>query len=181
MSTAAACSARGRRAHEVFTAWAKMSAAAASAVRIRWAYTRRVIAGSAWPGRAATTCTGTRDSSKVVACPQGRQGRPFRLPHHVRSWVWFDLACFQARPSAMSRHLSRRAERGKQAGPVSGGRGEEWLRLPTAGIASEPGQDQRPGLGRVGEIDLGVSLRVVPFLGPTSAREPSLTTFQTPC
>ena len=29
------------------TAWAKMSAAAASAVRITWAYTRKVIAGSA--------------------------------------------------------------------------------------------------------------------------------------
>ena len=38
-----------------FTAWAKMSAAAASAERITWAYTRRVMAGSAWPKRAATT------------------------------------------------------------------------------------------------------------------------------
>ena len=34
-----------------FTAWAKMSAAAASAERITWAYTRSVIAGSAWPSR----------------------------------------------------------------------------------------------------------------------------------
>jgi hypothetical protein len=53
--------------YAAFTAWAKMSAAAASAVRITWAYTRRVIAGPAWPSRAATTWTGTPESSGVVA------------------------------------------------------------------------------------------------------------------
>ena len=31
--------------HAAFTAWAKMSAAAASALRITWAYTRGVITG----------------------------------------------------------------------------------------------------------------------------------------
>src|SRR6516225_2564937 len=41
---------------------------------------------------------------------------------------------------------------------VVSGRGEEWLRLPAGGVAGEPGQDQRPGLGGVGEVDLGVSL-----------------------
>src|SRR5215475_15170000 len=58
----------------------------------------------------------------------------------------------------MSRHLPRHAAREARVGPVSGGRGEERLRLPAGGVASEPDQDQRPGLGDVGEVDLGVSL-----------------------
>ena len=53
--------------YAAFTAWAKMSAAAAPALRMMWAYTRRVMAGSAWRRRAATTCTVTPESSKVVA------------------------------------------------------------------------------------------------------------------
>src|SRR5215471_13614882 len=49
------------------TIWAKTSAASASWLLITWAYTRRVIDGSAWPSRAATTCTWVPASSRVVA------------------------------------------------------------------------------------------------------------------
>ena len=41
---------------------------------------------------------------------------------------------------------------------VLGGRGEERLRLPAGGVAGEPGQDQRPGLGGVSEVDLGITV-----------------------
>src|SRR5215467_8112305 len=44
-----------------------MSAASVSSSLITWAYTRSVIEGSAWASRAATTCTGTPASSRVVA------------------------------------------------------------------------------------------------------------------
>ena len=35
--------------------------------------------------------------------------------------------------------------------------GKEWLRAAAGGVAGQPVQDQRPGLGGVGEVDLGVS------------------------
>jgi hypothetical protein len=55
---------------------AKMSAAAASAERITWAYTRRVTAGSAWPRRAATTMH--RDAGE-------QQGRGVEMPEIVEA------------------------------------------------------------------------------------------------
>ena len=52
-----------------FMTRAKMPAASASWLLITWAYTRRVIDGSAWPSRAATTCTWVPAGSR--ADPRG--------------------------------------------------------------------------------------------------------------
>src|SRR2546429_4754400 len=42
------------------------------------------------------------------------------------------------------------------AGPLSGGRWEERLRGAGSEVAGQSGQDQRPGLSGVSEVDLGI-------------------------
>ena len=123
-----------------FTAWAKMSAAAASAERITWAYTRRGDSGIAVPQASGDDVNrNAREQQVVVAGDLAVSGRQLRSrPSGQQPYARGCPATARSRSppsrSTVRRHTSKtRPSRSRQVGRSPGKRSQQKIAVTSAG------------------------------------------------